>query len=255
MVDYEKNDNAKMMLSSDKNYDPCLKRRPVVLIVDTSSYMNEIMDKLNESIYKINKILIDDSWSYNSIDLAIIKMGGAHATLDQEFTTIPSWQVKEYSANGGSPMGDAVDLALEQIKRIITMYREDGTSYFRPLLVMFSGGIPTDSDGFFDTDWEIFADRLKKLSDEKCLICNTFYTGNINSHDSDEAKRIYKAKEILSTIATEYCGIKCSFRLDDEKALKEIFLWTNNAFENRAYFDDSIFLSPPPDISTSIFDN
>lgn len=117
MLENDKDDNSQMLLSSDKNYNPCLKRCPIVLIVDTSSYMNKTMDKLNASIQKLKEIMIEDSIALYSADLAIIKSGGDHATLDQEFTTVPAWKVKKYIASGVAPMGEAIDLALEQIKK------------------------------------------------------------------------------------------------------------------------------------------
>ena len=255
MPNFDNSFDAQMLLASDRNYDPSQKQCPVVLIVDTSYSMNDMMDELNAGVRELKETIMNDAVAPLRVNLAIVEMGNAHATLTQEFTTVPSWNVKEYTAGGVTPMGEAVDLAMEHITNAKAMYIEEGTSYYRPWLIVFSDGIPTDSEGYFDTHWEDFAYKLKTATDEKHLICFTFYIGKNTSSDAKEMAGIKKAKEVLYTMASEIKGTKYSFQLSDgSEQLKEIFQWLSMSVCTIVNENDNLPAPPASQIPTSIFD-
>lgn len=255
MPNFDNSFDAQMLLASDRNYDSARKQCPVVLIVDTSSSMSDMMGELNEGVKALKSTLMEDDTAHDTVNIAIVEMGNAHATLDQEFTTVPSWQVKEYRAGGVTPMAEAVDLAIKHINSAKSMYNDDGTSYYRPWLIVFSDGLPTDSEGYFDTNWEDFANELQVASDEKHLICFTFYIGKNDSSNPDEMMGIKKAKEVLFTMASEIKGTKYSFQLSDgHDQLKKIFLWLSSSVRAIVNENDNMSAPPVPQIPTSIFD-
>ena len=133
--------------------------------------------------------------------------------------------------------------------------REEGTSFYRPWLIVFSDGLPTDSEGYFDTNWETFANKLQVASAEKHLICFTFYIGKNSSSDSDEMVGIKKAKEVLYTMASEVGGVKYSFQLSDgPEQLKNIFQWLSTSVCTIVNESDNMPAPPAAQIPTSIFD-
>lgn len=255
MTNFDNSFDAQMLLASDRNYDSARKQCPVVLIVDTSSSMSDMMDELNKGVRELKSTLMEDDTAHDTVNIAIVEMGKAKATIDQEFVTVPSWQVREYTAGGVTPMAEAVNLAMKHIDNAKSMYKDDGTSYYRPWLIVFSDGFPTDSEGYFDTNWEDFADKLKTASDNKHLICFTFYIGKNNSSNPDEMVGIKKAKEVLYTMASEIDGFKYSFQLSDgPDQLKKIFLWLSSSVRAIVNENDNMAAPPVPQIPTSIFD-
>lgn len=255
MPNFDNPYDAQMLLASDQNYLPQLKQCPVVLIVDTSSSMSDKMDELNDGVRELKEALINDEKASDCVNIAIIDMGNDKATLDQEFVTVPSWQVKQYYAGGITPMAGAIDLAMEHIEKAKAMYKKEGTSYYRPWLIIFSDGIPTDNNGYFDTHWDTFSNKLADASDEKHLICSTFYIGKNDSDDPNEKAAIKKAKEILYTISSTVDGEKFAYQLNDgPEQLKKIFQWLSVSVRAIVNKTGNISLPPAKQIPTSIFD-
>lgn len=76
-------------------------------------------------------------------------------------------------ANGDTPMGAAVDMALNDLDARKRAYRDAGVPYYQPWLVLISDGEPTDA-------WEDAARRAQELSAGRKLVSLPIGIGGAN---------------------------------------------------------------------------
>jgi uncharacterized protein YegL len=127
---------------------------PIIILADTSGSMGSEgkMDNLNQAIREMLDTFADTDDLRAEIHVAIITFGG---TVGIHTDFMPASEAKsqwhDMSANGGTPMGAAMELAAKVIedKNVIT-----GRAY-RPTVLLVSDGQPTDS-------WETGLDQLTK---------------------------------------------------------------------------------------------
>lgn len=132
-------------------------RTPLVLLLDCSGSMSGApIEQLNEGLRLLEQELKTDAIAAKRVRLLLITFGGmdtAHVAGDwtdaMEFTALP------LEANGTTPTGQAVDLALTRIEEQKSMFRQAGIAYTRPWLFLMSDGQPTD-------DWQSSAERCRQ---------------------------------------------------------------------------------------------
>ena len=73
---------------------------------------------------------------------------------ETEFCTPDAFAAPELSAEGETPLGAAIEHALEIIDERKETYRENGINYYRPWIFLVTDGAPTDS-------WEKAAKRIQ----------------------------------------------------------------------------------------------
>ena len=67
----------------------------------------------------------------------------------QDFTRVDEeFHVPELKADGYTPMGQALILALNEIEARKQVYKKNGVQYTRPWLFIITDGAPTDTDTF-----------------------------------------------------------------------------------------------------------
>src|SRR5262249_57102349 len=70
------------------------------------------------------------------------------ACVEIPFTEGRDLQPRRLEAGGGTPMGAALDLALDQLDQQKQAYKEAGLEYYRPWMFVLTDGAPTDRDVF-----------------------------------------------------------------------------------------------------------
>lgn len=127
---------------------------PIIILADTSGSMGSEgkIDNLNQAIREMLDSFANEDDLRAEINVAIITFGG---TVGLHTDFMPASKAKlqwhEMSANGGTPMGGAMELAAKVIedKSVIT-----GRAYL-PTVILVSDGQPTDS-------WQTGLDQLTK---------------------------------------------------------------------------------------------
>ena len=80
----------------------------------------------------------------DSAEVGIVTFGG-RVELQRELGPISSMAEMEFAANGNTPMGAAVDFALNKLDERKSLYQENGIDYYQPWLVLMTDGLPTDA--------------------------------------------------------------------------------------------------------------
>ena len=142
-------------------------RTPCVVIVDGSYSMTEQdnIAKLNAALQAFEQALKADDEASVRVQVSIIRMGGDRAEVIADWCDAVDFTAPLVRADGATPMGSAVDLAMAKIAEIKEACRRNGTPYTRPWIFLMSDGAPTDADV-----WPGVADRCRQAQKDKKFI-------------------------------------------------------------------------------------
>jgi len=129
-------------------------RVPCVLLLDiSSSMMGDRIAELNSGLSVYKEELMSDSLAAKRVEVAVVTFGG---TVDVvvDFTTAENFQPPTLEPRADTPMGAAINRAIEMVTDRKATYRENGIAFYRPWIFMITDGAPTD-------DWQGAAERVK----------------------------------------------------------------------------------------------
>jgi uncharacterized protein YegL len=146
-------------------------RVPICLVLDTSgSMLGNPINELNKGILMFFDAIKNDEIARYSAEVSIVTFGdSAKKILD--FDCINNQTMPYLSASGLTPMGDAVNMALDLLEQRKKEYSNAGVDYYQPWLVLMSDGAPTDSV-------DIVIERTCELVNSKKLTIFPVIIGN-----------------------------------------------------------------------------
>ena len=116
-----------------------------VLLLDVSSSMSgKPIAALNEGLAAFARDVSGDAVASQRVEVAIVTFGGEVATA-QDFVTVGDFEPSTLKAGGWTPMGQAIERALDMVDERKALYRENGIVYYRPWVFLITDGHPTDS--------------------------------------------------------------------------------------------------------------
>jgi uncharacterized protein YegL len=135
-----------------------------LLVLDTSSSMSGTpIDELNEGLRTFISELQKDEVAAYSVEVGIIEFG-AQVREVMPFTTVAGLEsIPSLQASGLTPMGSAVELALQKLEERKESYKRAGIAYYQPWMVLISDGEPNDA-------WAQAAVNAKALADARKLV-------------------------------------------------------------------------------------
>lgn len=217
-------------------YDNPTPRCPVVLLIDRSHSMNEViagagaktgytyfkdgqecvevvggttrMDELNKGLYKFFQMIAKDEIAKYSVEVKIISFGDTvkHESDFVSFLNITSYKPDTIIPGGETAMGAGLHNALQILQNRKSFYKSQGLSYYQPWLVLMTDGKPTDN-------WQKSASEAKKLAEQNKL--NFFGVGIGQKFDYDCLAQILPAK-------------RPPLELNETK-FEEFFVWLSNS--------------------------
>lgn len=124
------------------NPDP---RCAAVLVLDRSGSMEveDAIGKLNAGLRVLKEELSNDELAAKRIELGIVSYGG-DVTIDAEIGALDDFEPMELQASSNTPLAEAMDTALNMVKRQIGTYKEAGIAYYKPWILLITDGLPTD---------------------------------------------------------------------------------------------------------------
>lgn len=122
-------------------------RVPVCLCLDVSFSMNgKPIKELNEGVRQFYQAIQADETALYAAETAIVTFGGSQAEAVQDFKTLEgAGAPPELSAFGMTPMGEAVNMALDMLEARKQEYQNNGVDYYQPWLVLMTDGSPNGS--------------------------------------------------------------------------------------------------------------
>ena len=152
-------------------------RCPCVLLLDTSGSMNDAkqisqqlspiqkilneplasrtvrpIDELNSGLLAFRDEMLADELAAKRVEISLVTFGPVKKLTD--FQTADLFRPPKLAAEGDTPMGQAIEKAIEMVRDRKAAYRQNGVSYYRPWIFLISDGEPTD-------DWRRAAEIVR----------------------------------------------------------------------------------------------
>lgn len=143
--------------------DNANERTPCVLVLDCSGSMRgEPIKQLNAGLKALEKELKEDIDASSRVQLLIIKaFGKDEAVISSDWIDAMNFTAPTMEAGGLTPLGKAMELALQKIEEQKCLYDSCGITSKRPWIFLISDGEPTDYD------WEIIAEKCRYAQKNK----------------------------------------------------------------------------------------
>lgn len=166
-------------MSNEFGYDDLIDnpttRVPVCLCLDTSRSMGgQPIEELNRGIQQFFHEVAADEVARYAVDICIVTFGDQGVRLLQDFCSLDTATCPSLTANGGTPMGEALTLALDKLAQRKQKYKSSGIDYFQPWLVVMTDGQPNG-------DSAVLAEACRQTSSlqaEKKLVIFPIGIGN-----------------------------------------------------------------------------
>ncbi|MBW4497752.1 MAG: VWA domain-containing protein [Oscillatoria princeps RMCB-10] len=137
-------------------------RCPVILLLDTSGSMDgQPIRELNAGIAAFKQSVEQDGLAALRVEVALITFGPVQ--MRQDFVTIDQFVPSTLQAQELTPMGEAIEYALDVLADRKETYKNNGIQYYRPWVFLITDGSPTDS-------WQNAAQRVRKAESDRKLM-------------------------------------------------------------------------------------
>lgn len=125
---------------------------PLILVLDVSGSMTQRtpygrktkIAELNEKVKMLLEYVQADPKASKITDLAIVTFGGEVQVMSG-FNDVNNITFKNLRAYSSTPMGSAVNVALDMVKSRKKYYLDNGMEFYRPRIFLMSDGAATDA--------------------------------------------------------------------------------------------------------------
>ncbi len=154
-------------------------RCPCLLLLDVSGSMGgQPIAELNAGLVTFKDELAADALAMKRVEVGIVTFGPVRTELP--FTGATSFYPPSLSAQGDTPMGEAIRQGLELVRQRKDEYRANGISYYRPWVFLITDGGPTD-------EWQTAAAAVREGETSKSF---AFFAVGVKGANMDVLKQI-----------------------------------------------------------------
>lgn len=196
-------------------------RCPCVLLLDNSMSMDgEPVRQLNSGLQVYQEELLSDDLAAKRVEIAVVTFGGKVATVC-DFTTAANFTPPSLTVSGNTPMGSAINHAIDMVEDRKQVYKANGIHYYRPWLFLITDGAPTD-------EWRAAASRVKDGEASKAF---SFFAVGVRSADFARLAQI---------------SVRQPLHLEGLK-FRELFMWLSHSQQSvsRSTPGDEVPLTDP----------
>lgn len=156
--------------------DNANERTPCVLVLDCSGSMRgEPIKQLNAGLQALEKELKEDIDASSRVQILIVKACGKdEAVISADWTDAMNFTAPIMEAGGLTPLGKAMELALQKIEDQKALYDSCGVTSKRPWIFLISDGEPTDYG------WEQVAEKCRMAQQNKKVVIHAVGTQGAN---------------------------------------------------------------------------
>lgn len=180
-------------------------RCPCLLLLDVSGSMSgQPIRELNAGLATFKDELAADPLAMKRVEIGIVTFGPVR--IDAPFQGASGFYPPTLSAQGDTPMGEAIRQGLELVKQRKDEYRANGISYYRPWVFLITDGGPTD-------EWQSAAAAVREGETSKAF---AFFAIGVKGANMETLQQI-SVREPLS--------------LDGLK-FRELFSWLSSSLKS-----------------------
>lgn len=134
-------------------------RTPCVLVLDVSGSMDTVsstgrsrIQELNAGLEAFQEAIRADDAAYSRVCIAVVTVGGPRSTAELmlDWTDADGFETFKLFADGGTPLGAGMLMALELAEDAKRELRAAGITYTRPWIIAISDGEPTDEPSLWE---------------------------------------------------------------------------------------------------------
>jgi uncharacterized protein YegL/transposase-like protein len=166
----------------DKNGTACASEACVacVLVLDISlSMVGRPIAELNNALVTLKDTLAADRLASKRVEIAIITFGGVVEVV-QAFITAENFVPPVLEARGNSPMGQAVERAIDLVEERREACKRNGIAFYRPCVLVITDGGPSDC-------CRSAANRVRWAESDKLLV---LFAAGVENADMEGLKEI-----------------------------------------------------------------
>lgn len=220
---------------SDINFEGNSRQRtPCILVLDCSGSMEgSPIKELNAGLLEFKKALLEDHVALTSVSVCIVSVGGPNSTADlmMDFVDAVDFEPVELKADGGTPLGAGIIMALDKIEEFKREAKLHDARYTRPWLFVMSDGEPTDDASI----WSEAVRRAQEADTGKKAVIFSIAIGNGNTA---------KLGELTKKSVAHLSGVK----------FKEFFVWLSGSLSKASKTTEGTDVQLPPRDSWSFVD-
>jgi len=161
-------------------------RCPCLLLLDVSGSMGgQPIAQLNAGLATFQNELASDQLAMKRVEVGIVTFGPVRTELP--FQSASTFYLPNLSAQGDTPMGEAIRQGLEMVRQRKDEYRTNGISYYRPWVFLITDGAPTD-------DWQSAAAAVREGEASKAF---AFFAIGVKGANMEILKQISVREPLL----------------------------------------------------------
>ncbi|WP_240047624.1 vWA domain-containing protein [Sphingomonas panacisoli] len=158
-----------------------------MLLLDISGSMQgEAIAALNAGLQQFANDVREDSLAAKRLEIAVVTFGDSVNVL-AEFGSAKAFYPQPLKAKGSTPMGEAINVAIDLVSSRQRQYRSAGITPYRPMIFMVTDGAPTDS-------WERAARRVQEGERRKSF---SFFAVGVDSADTNTLANISVSAPVM----------------------------------------------------------
>jgi uncharacterized protein YegL len=164
-------------------------RSPIIFLLDTSLSMDGApINALNQGLQVFQTDIQKDDLARRRVEVATVTFGNGGVQTIQDFVTADQFQAPTLTAGGSTPMGKAINRALDMLRDRKDMYNKNGIAYYRPWIFMITDGAPDESpEQPSDERWH---DAAQRIQNEEAAKSVAFFAVGVAGADMDRLMNI-----------------------------------------------------------------